>query len=288
LCKFLLGFEPPLGIQAEPMGGAREHETVARLLDDEIAKVAEAKPAQRSDFLARYARIIQHHDLAKPGEPVRAGGTEPAVSPGLKPRLQTVTVSKAPLKREVSAPLGIDSSRTSPVALTSGGAARGGDEPTIGFAELLFRNGGEPSPPEAPDWALAAASAPPTLPAHLIVREDVPIWLKAAVFLSGSMVIGAMCAHLSGSALWQKKHTPAPSQPSAAAAKPVSGAPKATAVEPEVPKAIPVPTLPVEVSAPPESSVPRGSGVSLSLPPGATNQLRDQLPAGSPSAPPPR
>lgn len=288
LCKFLLGFEPPLGIQAEPMGGARERETVARLLDDEIAKVAEAKPAQRSDFLARYARIIQHHDLAKPGEPVRAGGTEPAVSPGLKPRLQTVTVSKAPLKREVSAPLGIDSSRTSPVALTSGGAARGGDEPTIGFAELLFRNGGEPSPPEAPDWALAAASAPPTLPAHLIVREDVPIWLKAAVFLSGSMVIGAMCAHLSGSALWQKKHTPAPSQPSAAAAKPVSGAPKATAVEPEVPKAIPVPTLPVEVSAPPESRVPRGSGVSLSLPPGATNQLRDQLPAGSPPAPPPR
>lgn len=299
LCKFLLGFEPPLGIQAEPMGGARERETVARLLDDEIAKVAEAKPAQRSDFLARYARIIQHHDLAKPGEPVRAGGTEPAVSPGLKPRLQTVTVSKAPLKREVSAPLGIDSSRTSPVALTSGGAARGGDEPTIGFAELLFRNGGEPSPPEAPDWALAAASAPPTLPAHLIVREDVPIWLKAAVFLSGSMVIGAMCAHLSGSALWQKKHTPAPveatapSQPStaAAAAKPVpvpAAAPKATAVEPEVPKAIPVPTPPVEVSAPPESRVPRGSGVSLSLPPGATNQLRDQLPAGSPPAPPPR
>ncbi|WP_395731675.1 hypothetical protein [Prosthecobacter sp.] len=299
LCKFLLGFEPPLGIQAEPMGGARERETVARLLDDEIAKVAEAKPAQRSDFLARYARIIQHYDLAKPGEPVRAGGTEPAVSPGLKPRLQTVTVSKAPLKREVSAPLGIDSSRTSPVALTSGGAARGGDEPTIGFAELLFRNGGEPSPPEAPDWALAAASAPPTLPAHLIVREDVPIWLKAAVFLSGSMVIGAMCAHLSGSALWQKKHTPAPveatapSQPStaAAAAKPVpvpAAAPKATAVEPDVPKAIPVPTPPVEVSAPPESRVPRGSGVSLSLPPGATNQLRDQLPAGSPPAPPPR
>jgi len=295
LCKFLLGFEPPLGIQAEPLGGARERETMVRLLDDEIAKVAEAKPAQRSDFLARYARIIQHYDLAKPSEPVRAGGTEPAGSPGLKPRLQTVPVSKAPLKREISASSGIDSSRTSPGALTSGGAARGGDEPTIGFAELLFRNGGEPSPPEAPDWALAAASAPPTLPAHLIVREDVPIWLKAAVFLSGSMVIGAMCAHLSGSALWQKKHTPAPvetiapGQPSSAAAKPVpAAAPKATAVEPEVPKAIPVPTPPVEVSAPPESSVPRGSGVSLSLPPGATNQLRDKLPAGSPSAPPPR
>jgi hypothetical protein len=299
LCKFLLGFEPLLGIHVETAGGVRERETVTRLLDDEIAKVAETEPSQRSDFLARYARIIQHYDLAKPNEPVRLGGTEPAVSPGLKPRPQTVPVSKAPVKREVSAPFGIDSSRPSPVALTSGGAARGEDEPSIGFAELLFRNGGEPSPPEAPDWALAAASAPPRLPAHLIVREDVPIWLKAAVFLSGSMVIGAMCAHLSGSALWQKKHTPAPveatvpSQPSAAAAvaKPAPApAPKAMAVEPDVPKAIPVPvpTPPLDVTAPPETSVPRGSGVSLSLPSGAANQLRDQLPAGNPPAPPPR
>jgi len=293
LCKFLLGFEPPLGIQAEPAGGARERETVVRLLDDEIAKVAETKPAQRSDFLARYARIIQHYDLAKPSEPARGGGTEPAVSPGLKPRSQTVPVSKAPLKREVSVPLGSEASRTSPTPLTSGGAARGGDEPTIGFAELLFRNGGEPSPPEAPDWALAAASAPPTLPAHLVVREDVPIWLKAAVFLSGSMVVGAMCAHLSGSALWQKKHVPAPVEASApdrsvSASKAAApkAVPKAIAVEPPVPKAIPVPPPPLEVSAPPETSGTRGSGLPLTLPPGATNQLRDQLPAAQPVPPP--
>ncbi|MBN8419272.1 MAG: hypothetical protein J0L73_10175 [Verrucomicrobia bacterium] len=293
LCKFLLGFEPPLGIHAEPAGGARERETVARLLDDELAKVAETKPAQRSDFLARYARIIQHYDLAKPSEPERAGGTEPAVLPGLKPRLQTIPVTKAPLKREVSVPLGSEASRTSPTPLTSGGAARGGDEPTIGFAELLFRNGGEPSPPEAPDWALAAASAPPTLPAHLVVREDVPIWLKAAVFLSGSMVVGAMCAHLSGSALWQKKHVPAPVEASApdrpvSASKPATpkAVPKAIAVEPDVPKAIPVPPAPLEVSAPPETSGTRGSGLPLTLPPGATNQLRDQLPAAQPATPP--
>lgn len=299
LCKFLLGFEPPLGIHAEPAGGARERETVARLLDEEIAKVAESKPAQRSDFLARYARIIQHYDLVKPNEPVRIGGTEPAVEHGLKPRPQTVPVTRAPVKREMSAPLGIDPSRASPGALTSGGAAKSGEEPTIGFAELLFRNGGEPSPPEAPDWALAAASAPPTLPAHLMVREDVPIWLKAAVFLSGSMVVGAMCAHLSGSALWQKKHTPAPvestapHQPETAAVVPLkpvpahtpvpppASVPKAIAVEPEVPKAIPV--------APPalDSSDTRGSGLSLSLPPGAKS-LRDQLaPETTPPATPP-
>jgi len=292
LCKFLLGFESPLGVHSEPEGGARERETVARLLEDEIAKVAESKPAQRSDFLARYARIIQHYDLVKPNEPMRPGGTEPAVSLGLQPRPKTVPVTKAPLKREPSVPLGADSSRSGPVALTSGGAARG-DEPTIGFAELLFRNGGsEPSPPDAPDWARAAASAPPTLPDHLIVRENVPIWLKAAVFLSGSMVIGAMCAHLNGSALWQKKHhhapveTTAPSQPATAAApaKPAPApkpTPKAIAIEPEVPKAIPfVPPAPV-VTAPPDNET--GRGVSLLKPPGAAN-LRDELAA--PAVPP--
>ncbi|WP_395744085.1 hypothetical protein [Prosthecobacter sp.] len=293
LCKFLLGLESPLGVHAEPEGGARERETVARLLDDEIAKVAESKPAQRNDFLARYARIIQHYDLVKPSEPARAGGTEPAVDYGLKPRPKTVPVTKAPLKREISAPLGTEPARGSPIALTSGGAARGGDEPTVGFAELLFRNGGrEPSPPDAPDWARAAASAPPTLPAHLIPREVVPIWLKAAVFLSGSMVLGAMCAHLSGSALWQKKHAPAPVEtvqpPKATTAAP----PKAMAVEPEVPKAIPVPMpapTPVPapvVTAPPDAGAERGRGVSLTLPPGAGG-LREQLaPAGNPPTPP--
>lgn len=296
LCKFLLGFEPPLGIHTEPMGGARERETVARLLDEEIAKVADAKPAQRSDFLARYARIIQHYDHVKPNEPARAGGAESAMEHKLKPRLQPIPASKAPLKSGMSASLGVDSPRSPGAPLTSGGAAKGGEKPTIGFAELLFRNGGsEPSPPDAPDWAVAAASAPTALPAHLMVREDVPIWLKAAVFLSGSMVIGAMCAHLSGSALWQKKNVPAPVEtvapPQSAAivapsSKPTPAAvPKAIAVEPSVPKAIPVPPPPVEVTAPPESSDTRGSGLPLTLPPGAMS-LRDQL--SNPPAPPPR
>jgi hypothetical protein len=293
LCKFLLGFESPLGVHSEPEGGARERETVARLLEDEIAKVAESKPAQRSDFLARYARIIQHYDLVKPSEPLRPGGTEPAVSLGLQPRPKTVPVTKAPLKREPSVPLGADTSRPGPIALTSGGATRG-DEPTIGFAELLFRNGGsEPSPPDAPDWARAAVSAPPTLPDHLIPRENVPIWLKAAVFLSGSMVIGAMCAHLSGSALWQKKHRPAPAettapgQPASTAVAPAKAAPapkpapKAAATEPEVPKAILVSLPASAASAPPNAESARS--VSLK-PPGAAN-LRDELAA--PAATPP-
>jgi hypothetical protein len=288
LCKFLLGLESPLGIHSEPEGGARERETVARLFDDEIAKVAESKPAQRSDFLARYARIIEHYDLVKPNEPVRAGGAEPAMDYGLKPRPRTIPVTQTVVRREPS----VVQPLRSPAALTSGGATTG-DEPTIGFAELLFRNGGsEPSPPDAPDWARAAVSAPVTLPAHLIPREVVPFWLKAAVFLSGSMVIGAMCAHLSGSALWQKRRAPAPVEAAAslkgtaAPLKALVAPAHAAAVQPSVPKAIPVPTPPPVVTAPLDPDETSGRGILLTLPPGAHN-LREQLaPAGNPIVPP--
>ncbi len=278
LCKFLLGLESPVGVHAEPEGGARERETVARLLDEEIAKLATAKPGQRGDFLARYARIIQHYDLVKP-ETVRAGGTEAAVSVGLQSRSKTIPIAKSGVQREFSAPLASDSLR-SPFALTTGGAPSG-DKPTIGFAELLFRGGGDdPSPPDAPDWARAAASAPPTLVEHLIPPDDVPPWLKAAVFIGGSMVIGAICAHLSGSALWQKKHTPEAAHRQPAAALPAPAA----LPERSVPKAIPVEEPPVVV-APPDNEAGRGRGVSLSLPPGASG-LREQLAPSPPPAPP--
>ena len=303
LARFLLGFEPPPGTaQDSAAGGARERETILRLLDDEMARGGESRPAKRSDFLARYARIIQHYDRAKPQAspaPARALGTEAALSLGLKPAPKIVPVT-TPAPRREPVPLSSTEPLRTPVALTTGGAARGEEEPSIGFAELLFRNGGaEPSPPDAPDWARAAVSAPPTLPEHLIPRENVPIWLKAAVFLSGSMVLGAMCAHLSGSALWQKKKPAAPveaAQPHKAPAAvqsrnatapaksgkttAVPAPPKAGVAEVPIPKAIPV-------TAPPESVPPSGAGVTLSLPPGATG-LRDQLAPAAASPAPPR
>lgn len=259
LGKFLLGLESPVGVVADPQGSARERETVARLLDDEIAKVADSKPAQRGDFLGRYARIIQHYDLVKPAaELSKATGPEPAANAGLKPSQKTIPVSKTAAKRELSAPL---ASQMPVTPLTSGGAARAGsgEDTHIGFAELLFRNaGGEATPPDAPDWARAAASAPPTLPAHFIPRDDVPMWLKAAVFLGGSMVLGALFAHFSGDALWQKKRAsavealrqpaagvlvpPAPQLPGATPtpAQALAPVPVMPAAEAPVPKAIPV------------------------------------------------
>lgn len=285
LGKFLLGLESPVGILADPQGGARERETVARLLDDEIAKVAESKPAQRADFLARYARIIQHYDLVKPtADLAKASGTEPAVPQSLKPQPKTIPVSKITPKRDPLAPLG---SEMPVVALTSGGASRAAsDDSHIGFAELLFKNAGnEPAPPDAPDWARAAANAPPTLAAHLVIpRDDVPMWLKAAVFIGGSMVLGAILAHFSGDAWWLKKRAVAvPARP-AASAVPALAPPPALrshpAAEESVPKAIPIAPSAAANYAP-ETDRTAGRGVSLSLPGGAGG-LREQLSAEPP------
>jgi hypothetical protein len=109
------------------------------------------------------------------------------------------------VKREFSGSLAPPSHCASPASpLTSGGATPSGDR-----AHHRFRRAAVSQRWTAnlrrltlptPDWARAAASAPPTLPAeYLIPPDDVPMWLKAAVFIGGSMVIGAMCAHLSGS-----------------------------------------------------------------------------------------
>jgi hypothetical protein len=257
LTKLLVGLESPIGVQAEPSGTSRERETVARLLDEEISKVFDGKPGTRGDFLARYARVIQHHDLVKPS-------TEPSVTADMdrilpKPRGKSAT-------RSVSSPLNRDAVPPAAGALTSGSIVASPETNSIGFAELLFRSGGgEPAPPDSPDWAKAAAGAPPTLPEHLLPADDVPQWLKTAVFIGGSMILGAFCAHLSGKALWLKKTSETKNAPAAIAAPKQAPAP---------PKALPVPDdVPL---TPPAETPSKGPGMSLSLPAGASG-LRDQL-----------
>jgi hypothetical protein len=257
LTKLLIGLESPVGVQAELSGNSRERETVGRLLDEEIAKVFDGKPGTRGDFLARYARVIQHHDLVKPS-------TELSVTADMD-RIQPKSRGKS-ATRSVSAPLNRDAVPPVAGALTSGSIVASPETNSIGFAELLFRSGGgEPAPPDSPDWAKAAAGAPPTLPEYLLPSDEVPQWLKTAVFIGGSMILGAFCAHLSGKALWLKKQDELKNAPAAIAV------PKQA---PTPPKALPVPD---DVPLTPTAETPsKGPGMSLSLPAGATG-LRDQL-----------
>ena len=229
--RFLLALEPMPGAISEAPANSREIETVARLLDDELAKARQRAPGKRNDFLARYARVVQHHDLVKP---IAAPASEP-----LEPVRNKAATRSRPLadQREVASPM----SATSP--LTLGGAPMA-ERPSIGFAELLFRGTSETSPSSGPDWAKSALDAPPTIHPNEVLlppAEFVPMWLRAAVFIGGSMVVGGVIAHLSGGAMWLKK---------TATALPAK-------IELAVPKAAPIPrAVPVFEKSPSPDSVP--------------------------------
>ena len=190
-------------------GASREMEAVSRLLEDELARTREQKMTGRSDFLARFARVIQHHDLA-------AAGSFPAASPApvaepAKPKAEGRLPARRP-KLEPMTPMAAEP--MSPVALSmnlssalTAGIDPEGEKSTIGFAELLFQ-----SPPTAPArpagrWGQGASA---DMADGQIAgwgaeeRDGSPWWLKATVFLAGSMLAGALCAHLSGEAQWQK------------------------------------------------------------------------------------
>ncbi len=250
VARFLLALEPLPGAIPEAAASTRETDTVARLLDDELTKARQGSASKRGDFLARYARVVQHHDLVKP---VSAPASEP-----VEPARNKVSRTRPMVEnREISAPL----------ATLTTGLAPTTEKPSVGFAELLFRGTSEMSPASGPDWAKTAVDAPPTIHPHeslLPPDEFVPFWLRAAVFIGGSMVLGGMIAHLSGDATWLKKEIK----------KPVP------VVEVAVPKAAPVtravPAFEPSPKPGPLPEAPNAAGVGLTPPGSLKNAFSGQ------------
>ena len=206
--------------------GNRELEAVSRLLEDEMARTREGQVTGRSDFLARFARVIQHYDLVAP-EPIPVAAPEPAkarVEP--KAPVKKTRPLVTPVSAPVAAPVPImQASAPAPVRAAAaveplgpmaglggfpplaGALEPDGEKATIGFAELLFQ-----SPPPEPSkrsgfWGQGASAdlAGGQVGGWGIEEPDTsPWWLKAVVFFAGSMMLGAVCAHLSGQAQWQK------------------------------------------------------------------------------------
>ncbi len=213
-------------------------------------KSRDAALSKRGDFLANYARIIHHQDSIKPITPPSAPLNIP-VPRADRPATIPVTKGAAPAKEErPSAP-----KSPPPMALTAG-MDEPSEKPTIGFAELLFRGTGEDhSLHEGHDWVKTAADAPPTIHPHesLLPPSDyVPLWLRSAVFIGGSIIVGAIWAHTSGNASWQKAKTSVP----AANGRPASSA---TNLETSVPRAQPVPAAAVVAPPQAEPSIPQPS-----------------------------
>ena len=216
-----------LGVDSGLAEGNSELEAVTRLLEDEMSKVREGQMTGRSDFLARFARVIQHYDLVAP-TPIPVAVPEPT-RPKAEPK-------PAPLPAKKTAPkpmVAMAATAPEPVAplaglgslshLTSG--VDPDEKASIGFAELLFQ-----SPPSEPSkragiWGTGASADVAGgevgnwgLPDE---SDRSPWWLKATVFVAGSMMLGAVFAHLSGGAQWQKNHPkPAPLTAPAVPGKP--------------------------------------------------------------------
>ena len=216
--RFLLGIESPVGasLSAAEVGKGRERETVEKLLDDELTRTIEGRPSSRAEFLSRFARIVHHYDSVKP---IAAAKATPIteIKPSGKANSGSTPLPLAknePSPMEVTLPGGAIASALSGMALTQGISTPKPDKPNVGFAEILFTGGSdELTPPDEPDWARrhppGGASATP----FEVPRDQTPMWLKAAVFILGSMAVGGTFAHLSGEALWQRTQK-ASAQPS--------------------------------------------------------------------------
>lgn len=221
LGKFLLGIED-IGKET-----ARDRESVARLFEDEIVKAREGQSGSRSDLLARFARVIHHYDLVAPtpitaeepkSKPLPISRTtttakrvEKAEPPPAEPSVQPapVTTPLAPIK---AAPVALPSLPGAGALLTAGAIPDLDGDDSVGFAELLFRGPGVAGTPVGGAWGKGASEdfasgevggwggAEPV--------DSSPWWLKASVFIGGSMVAGALLAQLSGHAIWQKHALP--------------------------------------------------------------------------------
>ena len=196
----------------------------------------------RSDFLARFARVIQHYDLVAP-EPIPVAAPESAkakAEPKAPVKKARPMVTPAPASAPVPVPAPVRAAAPEPLGPMAGrggfpplagGIEPDGEKATIGFAELLFQ-----SPPPEPAkragfWGQGASAdlAGGRVGGWGIEEPDTsPWWLKAVVFFAGSMMLGAVCAHLSGQAQWQKTkpHTEPSKAPVVAPPGPGGGKPR--------------------------------------------------------------
>lgn len=288
VAKFLLGSITP------DSATQREREGVLNLVSEELGKTRDGSPSVRSDFLARFARIIQHYDQVQsvpitvippsaqgkkaisarsstrpmgaspPSEEEAPAAKEPMALPPVRvtPAAETKTsVPLAPVTSTPSQPLAAPATQTittpsvplqpgKPAVLPEPVVARAltspliaptvnpedpeGEKPTIGFAELLFQ-GGSDGPPPAPVhqqviWGTGASASMESGEVGGWEDEpddDIPSWLKTFVFIGGSLVLGAMIAHVRGGALWQQRPTPLAVPPAATAPATSSSAPAA-------------------------------------------------------------
>jgi hypothetical protein len=290
--RVLIGLEESKAANAN---AEREREGVVRLLDEELQKVRDGLLTSRADFLARLAKVVQHYDQVKP-VPVPVGDADAlAAAPRNNGGKNKGIGTKLPKKKN-EAPAPVEAPREAapspvPVQVFGGalvsGAPASDEKAEIGFAEILFQKPGGDDEEEEDAHAVGGSAWNPD-------SDSAPLWLKAAVFIGGSMVMGGLFAHLTGDAFWLKMGPP-PKAPTAAvniSANTLPPAPSTISTPKAAPKAIPI-TEPVARSTATKKAAPVATTITppppvkipeLPLPPepvGTTPAMTLKPPQGS-------
>lgn len=286
----------------------QQTESVCRMLEDELSKARSGNPSARAPFLARYARVIRDHDLAQPGgfwqelggaASAQGRAAEVARAAATAPAAKSPTTAKTPALTPLVAPR--------PLLAAPEPAA---EKAEIGFAELLI------APPLADEGHLGPLPGLHRMGIEQEVddrqidsswdpmHDEFPFWLKAAITLVLSLIIGALLAHFSGRAVWHVRDAP---PPAAAPAPQAAGTvPSAVPVAPPVvpakrtassadPLKVPPPARPaladLDLDASMKKTAPQGGSSFQGIPPktgesapaadALTEQLRDLRRSGT-------
>lgn len=290
--------------------GIAETDSVRRLLDEEVRHAREGTPVKRAAFLAKYARVIQQFDVPRTAARPTPAWTEVSgaqLSPE-PPAVAGAQAQEAPMYQpKVAGPAPADGLRpltrlpekkAAVPPLTSPHPHQPPPKPTIGFAEALIRqtqvhdhdhdhDGHEGEGGLRPIRGRMHA-LPDSESSWRPMHEETSFWIRLALLLIGSLLLGAVLAHLSGRALWQDIEAPK------AVLVDERDALKAPVIDlPVAPKKQPTstPTLPApagstfkDVNLEPQTTPPRHTAAAGSV---APPSKKPAIPTSSPTPPPP-
>lgn len=199
------------GEAAKHTTGVAEQDATFRMLEDELARGRKGTPSNRPEFLARFARVMQDHDLAHPQE---AGGFWAELSGSGAAQGRAAEIARAAATQPVGKKTGAQGVKAPmPVRETPPEP----EDPVIGFAEALIQRSQPAEEPPVKGGGLQAMRAGLRMPpvddvesSWRPMHEATPLWLRGLKFIGGSVLLGAALAHLSGRAIWQAPQPPPP------------------------------------------------------------------------------
>jgi len=180
-------------------------EAVSRMFEEELAASRQGSPNARSNFLARFVRVLRENDLAQ----MKGGGFWQEVTGSTTAQGHAAEVARAataeprltqpPPSR--NAPAGVSAPLPSnPVEP---------DDAPIGFAEALIR-GTAGSRNGAGAHGTPISARPDSEEEEIEsswsgFREEKPLWTKVLIGSLIAIALGGALAHLQGRALWQQR-----------------------------------------------------------------------------------